>query len=265
MPTAVRTSSGAGVINLAATRPDPQPKTTAPRPQTENGHPRRNSTSSHKRPSSAPGDDNNKPNGAHVAEAPQARGRPKKPPLMRSKSDHPSRGLHLDTSTDSSNDEQTVAAAEDFGTRHGFDGHYQSEDIISQLANVGASSCPAARSGLCARPPVPSSAPVSAQTAGPAPSPLLAGLQECCTQAVGALLARCDRKTPFACLGWSPAVDLQASHPGWSLRSRYFLIHYKPMLTLSIILRAGTCISQTRGTRQAGNRRQSRFISRIGG
>lgn len=137
MPTAVRTSSGAGVINLAATRSDPQPKSTAPRPQTENGHPRRNSTSNHKRPSSAPGDDNNKPNGAHAADPPQAPVRPRKPPLMRSKSDHPSRGLHVDTSTDSSNDEQTIAAAEDFGTRHGFDGHYQSEDIISQLANVG--------------------------------------------------------------------------------------------------------------------------------
>ncbi|POS76741.1 regulatory associated protein-mTOR [Diaporthe helianthi] len=136
MPTAIRTSSGAGVVNLPATRPDPQPKTTAPRPQTENGQPRRNSMSNHKRPSSAPGDDNNnKPNGAHVADLPQARERPKKPPLLRSKSDHPSRGLHVDTSTDSSIDEQTVAAAEDFGTRHGFDGHYQSEDIISQLAN----------------------------------------------------------------------------------------------------------------------------------
>ncbi|KAJ0122916.1 hypothetical protein N8I77_010006 [Diaporthe amygdali] len=133
MPTAVRTSSGAGVINLAASRPDAQPKSTAPRPQTENGIPRRNSTSSHKRPSSAPGDENNKPNGAHSADLPAER--PRKPPLMRSKSDHPSRGLHIDTSTDSSNDEQTIAAAEDFGTRHGFDGHYQSEDIISQLAN----------------------------------------------------------------------------------------------------------------------------------
>lgn len=141
MPTAVRTSSGAGVINLAATRSDPQPKSTAPRPQTENGHPRRNSTSNHKRPSSAPGDDNNKPNGAHAPDPPQAPDRPRKPPLMRSKSDHPSRALHVDTSTDSSNDEQTIAAAEDFGTRHGFDGHYQSEDIISQLANVGVSSC----------------------------------------------------------------------------------------------------------------------------
>lgn len=55
---------------------------------------------------------------------------------MRSKSEHPSR--LLDNSADSSNDEQTVVAgAEDFGTRHGFEGHYQSEDIISQLANVG--------------------------------------------------------------------------------------------------------------------------------
>lgn len=150
MPTAVRTSSGAGVINLAATRADPQPKSTAPRPQTENGHPRRNSTSNHKRPSSAPGDDNNKPNGAHGADLPQAPSRPRKPPLMRSKSDHPSRGLHVDTSTDSSNDEQTIAAAEDFGTRHGFDGHYQSEDIISQLANVGVSSSTASRPSLLA-------------------------------------------------------------------------------------------------------------------
>lgn len=143
MPTAVRTSSGAGVINLAASRPDAQPKSTAPRPQTENGIPRRNSTSSHKRPSSAPGDENNKPNGAHSADLPAER--PRKPPLMRSKSDHPSRGLHIDTSTDSSNDEQTIAAAEDFGTRHGFDGHYQSEDIISQLANVGVYSSTALR------------------------------------------------------------------------------------------------------------------------
>ena len=150
MPTAVRTSSGAGVINLAATRPDPQPKSTAPRPQTENGHPRRNSTSNHKRPSSAPGDDNNKPNGAHGADPPQPSSRPRKPPLMRSKSDHPSRGLHIDTSTESSNDEQTIAAAEDFGTRHGFDGHYQSEDIISQLANVGVSSSTASRPRPCA-------------------------------------------------------------------------------------------------------------------
>lgn len=71
---------------------------------------------------------------------------------MRSKSDHPSRGLHVDTSTDSSNDEQTVAAAEDFGTRHGFDGHYQSEDIISQLANVGVSSSTASRRSLCPGP-----------------------------------------------------------------------------------------------------------------
>ncbi|PSR85765.1 raptor N-terminal caspase like domain-domain-containing protein [Coniella lustricola] len=60
--------------------------------------------------------------------------RPVKPPLQRSRSDHPSRAR--DSSPENSNDEQTVvAAADDFGTRHGFDGHYQSEDIISQLAN----------------------------------------------------------------------------------------------------------------------------------
>lgn len=61
-------------------------------------------------------------------------------------------------SADSSTDEQTVvAAAEDFGTRHGFDGHYQSEDIISQLANVGDSSLLRPSGSTRAAPTYPSS------------------------------------------------------------------------------------------------------------
>ena len=269
MPTAVRTSSGASVINLAATRPDPQPKSITPRPQTENGHPRRNSTSNHKRPSSAPGDDNNKPNGAHVADVPQARDRPKKPPLMRSKSDHPSRGLHVDTSTDSSNDEQTVAAAEDFGTRHGFDGHYQSEDIISQLANVGVSSPTASRPSPCAVPLVASLTPVSARTAGATPalqvcrsavskpweSSLLDVTDSQLSRVLGGLAALCDS---------GPTVDLWPSRPRWNPRLSYLSGYREHMLIRSIIPRAGTCISQTRGTRRRGNQRQSRSISRIG-
>lgn len=151
MPSAVRTSTGASVTLTA--RPESQANTNkmnashaAARPGTGNGAlPRRSSMSNHTRPSSAPGDkqqDSSTPSGlrplsTNGLQPPAAR--PAKPPLLRSQSEHPSRGL--DSSADSSNDEQTiVAAAEDFGTRHGFDGHYQSEDIISQLANVGAPS-----------------------------------------------------------------------------------------------------------------------------
>lgn len=145
MPSAARSSSGAGSLTLAAGRTESQTKSSTPRPQTENGLPRRNSTSNHKRPSSAPGDDNKPTNGTNGVDQRPTVARPVKPPLLRSRSEHPShpsRGLTLDTSAESSTDEQTIAAAEDFGTRHGFDGHYQSEDIISQLANVGAPSIP---------------------------------------------------------------------------------------------------------------------------
>lgn len=106
--------------------------------------PRRNSTSNHRRPSSAPGDNQAdlrplSTNGLDDHRPPQlSASRPSKPPLLRSRSDHPSR--RRDTSADSSNDDQTiVATGEDFGARHGFEGDYHSEDIISQLANV---SCP---------------------------------------------------------------------------------------------------------------------------
>lgn len=264
MPTAVRTSSGASVINLAATRPDPQPKSTAPRPQTENGHPRRNSTSNHKRPSSAPGDDNIKTNGAQGADLPQAPVRPRKPPLMRSKSDHPSRGLHVDTSTDSSNDEQTIAAAEDFGTRHGFDGHYQSEDIISQLANVGASSSTASRPCLCGRP--------CRSFPRFGVGPRTEGTGSCLRVGKSAVFKRCKpwldamvSRLPRALGGGASTVDLQSSHPTWSLRSSHLCSYCGHMLIHSIILRAGTCISQTRGTRRRESPRRNRLISRTGG
>lgn len=139
MPAAVMSTSGASV---ATTSTGAQLEAQAPTKQTaaQNGNRRRtHSSSSHKRPSSAPGDsqiDDLQPLSAKSLDT-QARNttKPNKPPLLRSKSDHPSR--LLENSADSSNDEQTVvAAAEDFGTRHGFEGHYQSEDIISQLANV---------------------------------------------------------------------------------------------------------------------------------
>ena len=55
--------------------------------------------------------------------------RPSKPPLLRSKSDHI--GLRRDDG-DRADEEFS-----EWGARHGFEDHYQSEDIISQLANVG--------------------------------------------------------------------------------------------------------------------------------
>lgn len=136
MPAAVRASTGASITAIAGARPESQMKS----PSAQNGLYRRNSTSSHRRPSSAPGDNQNEtrpPSTNGLDQRAQPTNRPSKPPLLRTRSDHPSR--LLDNGADSSNDEQTIVApAEDFGSRHGFDGHYQSEDIISQLANVGA-------------------------------------------------------------------------------------------------------------------------------
>lgn len=107
------------------------------RPTGENGHSTTNHSapSLYKRPSSAPDD---KPPDISLLTTGMEDQRPHserrvKPMLLRSKSEHPGRGID---SGMESNDEQTVANAEDCGTRHGFDGHYQSEDIISQLANV---------------------------------------------------------------------------------------------------------------------------------
>lgn len=50
-----------------------------------------------------------------------------KPPLLRSKSEHIVRREDADQA-----DEEIY----EWGARHGFEDHYQSEDIISQLANV---------------------------------------------------------------------------------------------------------------------------------
>ena len=50
-----------------------------------------------------------------------------KPPLLRSKSEHIVRREDAD---------QTDEEIYEWGARHGFEDHYQSEDIISQLANV---------------------------------------------------------------------------------------------------------------------------------
>ncbi|KAK3355322.1 raptor N-terminal caspase like domain-containing protein [Neurospora tetraspora] len=88
-----------------------------------------------RRPSSAPDDNNQTSPGTtlhggqsddddHVPVA-----RPAKPPLLRSKSEH---GLRLERESPI---EQVDEEYHDWGARHGFEDHYQSEEVISQLAN----------------------------------------------------------------------------------------------------------------------------------
>ncbi len=110
--------------------------------------PRRRKTSpapsSSRRPSSAPGDNQAGPsiNGAERELQDEhdrtAVGRPAKPPLLRSKSEHV--GLRYDDTDDEVDEEHY-----DFGARHGFEDHYLSEDVIAQLANVSAVSRSALR------------------------------------------------------------------------------------------------------------------------
>ncbi|KAK0671222.1 hypothetical protein QBC41DRAFT_219857 [Cercophora samala] len=117
------------------------PGTSAQRPvrPTTNGRHRSISPSSAaRRPSSAPGNKQGGSsthfvNGQHTDDEDEdgnngAISRPVKPPLLRSKSEH---GMRLD-------DAETVVEEDihDWGARHGFEDHYQSEAIISQLANV---------------------------------------------------------------------------------------------------------------------------------
>jgi regulator-associated protein of mTOR len=73
-------------------------------------------------PSTSRGEDRDTDDDDHAVIA-----RPAKPLLLRSKSEH---GIRPD--------EATLADDENYewGARHGFEDHYQSEDIISQLANV---------------------------------------------------------------------------------------------------------------------------------
>lgn len=81
-----------------------------------------------RRPSSAPGRENGVPapaEGRHDLEAEPSK-RPPKPQLHRSKSDYAPR-----PADDSDPDE-----IREWGARHGFEDHYQSEHIISQLVNV---------------------------------------------------------------------------------------------------------------------------------
>jgi len=87
------------------------------------------------RPSSAPGNEQNQISSfsnrtaSEDDEQDSVPARPAKPPLMRSQSEH---GLRHDHDEVDRIDEEYY----EWGARHGFEDHYQSEDIISQLANV---------------------------------------------------------------------------------------------------------------------------------
>jgi hypothetical protein len=92
------------------------------------------SPNTNKRPSSAPGSKQNLTVETRNGNADQesgARASPK-PPLLRSKSEHAVRN------DEESNGGHIEEDRYEWGARHGFEDHYQSEDIISQLANVGA-------------------------------------------------------------------------------------------------------------------------------
>jgi regulatory associated protein of mTOR len=125
------------------------PPTSEPNGSTTNeAPPRRNSaaphhgsehdshTSSNRRPSSAPGNKNGLSITALHNDDDTESDRPKravKPLLLRSRSEH---GLRPGDET-----EHTDEEIYDWGARHGFEDHYQSEDIISQLANVSQLFC----------------------------------------------------------------------------------------------------------------------------
>ena len=85
------------------------------------------------RPSSAPGRRNGSESRDDL-EHHQGPRRPVKPQLQRSKSDYAPRPLE-----DSDTDEDM----HEWGARHGFEDHYQSEHIISQLASVSLPCFPA--------------------------------------------------------------------------------------------------------------------------
>lgn len=96
------------------------------------------SSSGDGRPSTVPGRENGAPSPPAAKDdlpEPERRQRPAKPPLQRSKSDYAPRPA------DGSDPEEKIREWE---ARHGFEDHYQSEHIISQLVNVRCAFPPAA-------------------------------------------------------------------------------------------------------------------------
>lgn len=98
------------------------------------GFQRSNSASFSRRPSSARAANGSGENSTTDADDDENRLslRPQKPPLFRSQSEYASPLRDDAEHTDNEADFE-------WGARHGFEDHYQSEDIISQLANVSCS------------------------------------------------------------------------------------------------------------------------------
>lgn len=124
---ATRRSHAAFADMTEASRGEPP----SPSPIVHNGRP-------DMRPSTATGNGDDPGRPAHhlsragsiasIQPSPSPSIRPK-PNLLRSKSDHVAR-------TDDQDLDQDDEEIYNWGARHGFEDHYQSEDIISQLANV---------------------------------------------------------------------------------------------------------------------------------
>lgn len=88
------------------------------------------------RPSSAPGRRNgNTPLETRDDIESERSRRPSKPLLLRSKSEFAQRIRDRDEP------DQVEEEIPEWGARHGFEDHYQSEDMVSQLANVSGVSC----------------------------------------------------------------------------------------------------------------------------
>jgi hypothetical protein len=136
MPSRVAPARGLPVASLS--RPHEPNRSVSTRSTASAG----DHATSGKRPSSAPGSKQNLQNPVDDAGAVEngvgatspergSRPAPVKPLLLRSKSEY---GLRHDepNNAELSDEEPQV----EWGARHGFEDHYQSEDIISQLANV---------------------------------------------------------------------------------------------------------------------------------
>ncbi|OIW30817.1 hypothetical protein CONLIGDRAFT_642869 [Coniochaeta ligniaria NRRL 30616] len=91
---------------------------------------RSNSASFSRRPSIAPRANGGGANTTDDEEDNRLSLRPPKPPLLRSQSEYASPNRNHDDTDHTDNEDF------EWGARHGFEDHYQSEDIISQLANV---------------------------------------------------------------------------------------------------------------------------------
>lgn len=137
------TSAPVGNSNGVDARQQPLANGSRPRENAVNGNSNGNGNGNgdaDQRPSSAPGRRNgNTPLETRDDIESERSRRPSKPLLLRSKSEYAQRIRDRDEP------DQVEEEIPEWGARHGFEDHYQSEDIISQLANVSGVSCSLSR------------------------------------------------------------------------------------------------------------------------